>query len=227
MSGRASAGQVKELALGVGHGVPADISAEDAERNLADMSQIHLWLQLGLSVDLGQVDVAAVKAVIQPKILEQVTTVTVPAIPVFDAGARFRVTPEKERESVEVPIGWMSDNARKLVQDQTEPEVGETALRIHKLLRASVDGPIIAELGGEEVATTTWGQMYEMMRHQGRGQEGNLLTNGWANIFYIPADGAVWAVGCLWNSGGGYWGVSAVPVARPGTWDAGRRVVSR
>lgn len=221
---RASAGQVKELALGVGAGVPADISEADASRNLADMSQIHLWLQLGLTMDLSQVDVAAVKVVI-PKILEQVTTVTVPAIPPFDVATHFQVTPRSERKDAEVLIGYIGDNIQKLIQDQTEPEIEESILRVHKLLRASVDVLIIAELGGEQAITTTWGQMYEMMRQQGHGQEGDLLVDGCANIFYIA--GTDWAAFCYWRSGSADWRVYAAPVTYPFAWRAGFQVFSR
>jgi hypothetical protein len=160
-------------------------------------------------------------------LLEQVTTFTVPAISAFDAAAHFRVTPEKERKSTEVPIGWMNDNAH-LLKGRTEPEVAETVVRVLRLLRPCVDGPIIAYLGGEQVVTTTWGQMYEMMRRQGRGQEGDLLVNGSANIFYIPdIEGQLWAVYCSWDSGYRFWDVGAYPISNPYTWFAGCQVFSR
>lgn len=228
MSGRASAGQVKSLALQVGDGVPSDILEVDASRNLSDMSQIHVWLRLGLTTDLSQVDMAAVEALMHPKILEFVTTVMIPALPVFDVAAHFRVTSQNERKTAEVPISWIGNYAQKLVQGRTEPETAKTTLHVHKLLRASVDGPIIAELGGDQAVTTTWGQMYEMMRCQDRGQEGVLLTNGRVNIFYIPtADGVSWAVRCRWEPICGYWCVNAAPVTDPFRWDADNQVVSR
>lgn len=230
MSGRASAGPIKELALGVGAGVPVDISAEDAKRNLDDMSQIHYWLQLGLSVDLGQVDMAAIEALVRPNPLEQVGTFNATAISTFDVGVHFKETPKNERATAEVLISFMSDTAEPAIKGLVETGVAAATLRRYKLLRRSADGPIIAELGGGDnitLITTRWAQMYEMIRVQGRGQEGDLLTNGGANIFFIPdRDGVVWAVHCSWFPGDG-WGVDAFPVAGSGTWGAGNHVFSR
>jgi hypothetical protein len=164
----------------------------------------------------------------EARVLEFVTTVTLPAIPSFDAGAHFVVTPDKARKNAKLVIGWIGSNAQQLVKGLVELEVAEATLRIHTLTKASVDGPIIAELGGEAVVTTTWGQMYEMMRRQGRGQQGNLLTNGYANIFYIRcSDGAVWATVCNWDSSYGDWNVEANPITNPDRWIDGDQIFSR
>ena len=164
----------------------------------------------------------------EAQVLQFVKSVTLSAIPLFDVGAHFMVTPEKERKHAELVIRWLGDNAQRLVKGSVEPEVAQAFLRIHSLTKASVDGSIIAELGGEEVILTTWGQMREMMRRQSRGQPGDLLTNGYANVFYIrQANGEVWAVRCYWYPDYGDWDVAAYPVTRPFEWYAGRRVVSR
>lgn len=226
MSGRASAGQVKELALGVGHGIPADISAEDAGRNLADMSQIHRWLQLGLKVDLAQVDMAAIGRSIRPKILKLITNVTLPAIEMFSALDHFQVG-----EVDGVKIGWIGDNFQNAFltgNGKVETEVAEATLRIHQLSKGSVDDSIIAELGGEGVAETTLAQIWEMLKVQGRGQKGNLLVNDCANIFYVrDARGDPWKVDCYWYSDDGDWYVEAFPVTYPFRWGGSYQVVSR
>ena len=55
-----------------------------------------------------------------------------------------------------------------------------------------------------------------------------MLTNGYANIFYITdADGQIWAVYCYWSSDYRFWGVGAYPVTLPSTWNADNQVVSR
>lgn len=161
-------------------------------------------------------------------LLEPVTTVTIPALSAFNVAAHFAVTPEDKRKNAEVLIGHMGGNVLRLVQNRTEPEpeIAETTLRVQKLRQGSDDGPILAELG--EKATTTWGQIYEIMRRQGRGQKGVLLTNGWWIVFYITdTDGTVRAVRCSWGTDGRGWYVNANPVAHPYAWDAGRQVVSR
>lgn len=204
--------QVRELSSQVVHGVPIDLDPEDYK----------YWTEHG-----DELNVVIAGALRRP-LLGFVTTVALPAISAFDAGAHIVVTPGKERESAELVIGWVGDNATRLVKGKVEPDVAEATLRVHTLKKPSLDGPIIAELGGEEVVATTWGQIREMMRRQGRGQEGILLTNGCANIFYIlDPDGVLWAADCGWGSNYADWDVEARPITYPSRWDGGYQVVSR
>lgn len=149
----------------------------------------------------------------------------VPAIPTFRAKEHFKVD-----RSGPVVIGWIGDNFRNtfLAGDgMVEGAVLEATLRIHRLVKASVDMSIIAELG-EAVAETTLGQMYEMMKVQGHGEQGNLLINCYANIFYVrDHNNVLWAAGCYWDSSGGCWSVGALPVTSSSTWSAGVQVFSR
>jgi hypothetical protein len=224
MIGRASNGQVKELVLGVAAGVPANISAEDAKRNLADMSQIHLWLQLGLTTDLSLVDVAAVKSVLQNKILELVTTIKLPAFGgEFAPRDYFRVTLDEYREVERVVIGHVDADVKLLMEGRLEPDAGKVTIRIHRLCRPSEAGTILATLGKD--VKLGFCQMYRMMEKQGRGQEGYLLVDGRPNIFYI--EGTDWMATCCWDSGFHYWRVYANPVADPRPWRAGSQIISR
>ncbi len=229
MSGTAS-DMWKSLVMAVLEGLLADVPDEVAKQFIDDNGPLHRWIQLGLSVDLSLVDMDAIEQILgqSPSLLELVATLAVPPLPAFDVAAHFRVMSMEERKTAEVPIGWISDAAKSIVGSYTEPEpeIAETGLNIHKLCKASVDATILAELG--ERATTTWAQMYEMMRRQGRGQEGNLLVNSWSNIFYIrDRNNKLWAVDCGWNAGSRCWRVRAFPVTVPSTWDADNRVVSR
>ena len=235
MPGRASVDQVKELVLGVGAGVPADISEADASRNLADMSQIHLWLQLGLITDLSEVNMDVIKQILRqvPSLLQLVDKVTVAALPTFDVATHFVLTPQYKRRGAEVFIGCMSEDAKLLVKGLgLEPELPEATLKAYRLLRASGNDQIIAQLRGDREAqaiVTSWAQMYEMMRWQGRGQKGFLLTNGYANVFYVgDSNNVLWAASCRWIClGDCYWSVYACPVTFPDTWPAGSQVLSR
>lgn len=159
-------------------------------------------------------------------LLEFVTEVTLPVIATFSTKDHFKVG-----EVDGVKIGWLGENFQKhfLAGDgKVETNVAEATLRIYRLKKWSVDGPVIAELGGEEVAETTLAQIFEMMKAQGKGQKGNLLTNGYANIFYIrDVNGILWAVDCNWGTSRGDWDVSAYSVASPYGWGADGRVVSR
>ena len=96
----------------------------------------------------------------------------------------------------------------------------------HRLRKASVDAFIIAELGGEAAAETTLAGVHGLMTLQPHGQEGALLTNGLANIFYVrDRKGVLRAVYVAWHGGG--WSVSALSVEYPGRWDDGSQIFSR
>jgi len=164
--------------------------------------------------------------VVKQVLLKLVTTVILPAIATFRALDHFKVG-----EVEGVKVGFVSDNFKRVFltgDGKVERKVAKATLRVHQLLKGLVDSSIIAELGGEEVAETTLAQMWKMMKRQGRGQKGKLLTNSYANIFYIrDTDGVLWAVDCGWDSSCAAWGVGAGPVRDPGAWADGSQVVSR
>ncbi|HCP08387.1 MAG TPA: hypothetical protein DIT25_01140 [Candidatus Moranbacteria bacterium] len=99
-------------------------------------------------------------------------------------------------------------------------------VQYYKLRKGSVDDSILAELGGEAKAETSLGELFALMEMQVNGENGALLTNGYANIFYIKdVDGVLRAVNCLWNGDG--WNLSAYEVDYPDEWSAGSQVFSR
>lgn len=166
-------------------------------------------------------------------ILEPLTTVAeLPKVDRFCAKDTFVITPNRDRKTAELIIGDLDSkfkNAFLNGDGKIEENISATTLRACKLKKNSVDGPIIAELGGEEAVETNLAHIHELMRRQGCGQEGILFVNGYgyANIFYVrDAKGAVWAVRCVWNY---CWYVSADSVAlpRPREWSAGNRVLAR
>ena len=160
-------------------------------------------------------------------ILELVSTVMVPAITgKFVAREKFvRDTSRKAR----VKISYLGDNftAWFLNGDgKTEDLESEQTLRYHKLKKYSVDGPIIAELGGKAKAETTLTEMFSLMEKQANGEDGVLLSNGYANIFYIKDSAVVLrTVGVSWIDDS--WYVDADSVERPDGWSDGDRVFSR
>lgn len=153
------------------------------------------------------------------KILKFVGNVTIPATTKnFVAREKFVVNTSDEAE---VKISYLGNNFKEwLLNKFEEPQAG-IKLRYYRLLEASVDDPIIAELGGQDQAETTLTAMFSLMKKQGHGQKGKLLTDGKANIFYIWG----YAVSVGWDGGG--WGVGANSVEGPSRWGAGGRVFSR
>lgn len=137
---------------------------------------------------------------------------------------KWFVAREKFVSGSAVKISFRGDNFQGWFLAKTEEPLAEIELRYAKLTRLSVDGPILTELGDK--AESTLAQVWALMERQPEGKEGVLLTNGWANLFYVrDANGTLRAVHVGW--GGNGWSVGAHSVANLYGWGVGRRVFSR
>lgn len=133
---------------------------------------------------------------------------------------------QNTKKNAPVKISFVSDYFKECFYGKTEELFGGSTLNYGKLSRSSVDGPIIAELGGEDKAETTLTEAYALMEAQKNGENGPLLTNGWANIFYIKdAKAVLRVVYVFWNVDG--WYVDADDVTFPGSWYDDYQVFSR
>lgn len=102
--------------------------------------------------------------------------------------------------------------------DKTEKPKPETTYRKYELLHISADGPIIAELGGEEKVEGTFTAAFALLQRQPKGEEGFLQTNGYANIFYVrDKKRALCAIRIGFASDG--WVVDAIAVEDPLAWN--------
>ncbi len=141
----------------------------------------------------------------------------------FVAKDKFKVDTSKEAK---VKISYLGDNFKEWFLGKEEDRFAGSTINGRKLEKNSVDGPILAELGGNEAAKTTLTEMYAAMAAQPNGESGDLLNNGWANIFYIEdINGTLRAVDVGWYGGG--WLVDARSVEDPVEWEADNRVFSR
>jgi hypothetical protein len=164
-----------------------------------------------------------------PSILRLVSTVVIAATTSkFVAKDKFVVN-TKGNAKVLISEVWDDFTSWFLSGDgKTEDPESEQTLRYHKhkLRKSSADGPIVTELGGEEKSETTLTEMFSLMEKQKNGEDGVLLNNGYANIFYIrDQNGVLRAVLVYWRDGG--WGVGAGSVEDPGRWGDGFQVFSR
>ncbi len=155
---------------------------------------------------------------------EIIATVTVPVTTdKFVAKDNFKVDTGCKAK---VKISYLSDNFKSRFLGKKEEPFFGSILYGRQLKRNSVDGPILSELGGQGKAETTLTEIYAIMAAQSNGEVGNLLNNGWANIFYVgDVNKALCAVVVSWHGGG--WRVDAYSVGAPDKWVDGYRVFSR
>lgn len=162
-----------------------------------------------------------------PSILELVSTIVVNAT-TGKLVAKEKFVRDTGRKA-KVKISYLGDNFTSWFlsgKGKTEDLISEQTLRYHKLRQSSVDGPIIAKLGGAEKSETTLFEMFSLMEKQGKGEDGVLLNNGYANIFYIKdSAGVLRAVSVYWDGDG--WHVDASSVELPYRWNSDSRVFSR
>jgi hypothetical protein len=163
---------------------------------------------------------------IKDLLLELIGTIDIPENVNFVAKNMFVVDTSRKAK---VKISYLGDNLKAWFLNDggiSKNFIGEQTLRYHKLKKSSVDGPVIAELGGETKAGTTLCEMFSLMEKQKNGEDGVLLNNGYANIFYVQdTAGVLRAVFVGWFDDG--WRVNASSVENPCGWDGDYQVFSR
>jgi len=143
------------------------------------------------------------------------------------AAVKFVVADMFHAGNAAIKISYVSDSLKSCFYGKTE-ETRDVVIphRHHDLKRDSLDAEILADLGGEAEAEVTLAGVYELLKLQPRGEAGDLLVNGYANIFYARDKGGILrAVGVYWRDFG--WLVYAYSVGHPDGWGAGCRVFSR
>lgn len=135
--------------------------------------------------------------------------VSVPANDHFVARDKFVID-----RNGELPISYLGDNFKSNFLGVTELNVKAVTLKQRKLLKRSVDGPILSALGGVEKATIKLANVFEFLKTADRSK--------WF-IFYIADTN--WAVYAFWSDHG--WDVEALSVTSPCEWFGGGLVVSR
>lgn len=99
-------------------------------------------------------------------------------------------------------------------------------LKSWDLRKRATDTEVRAELP-ENHLVELW-QIAKLIEGQPYGEKGPLLTNGYANLFYVKGKGGqVFVVFVLWDADYGWWRVHAWRLGGRGWWHAGYRVFSR
>ena len=129
-------------------------------------------------------------------------------------------------KKAKMKISYLGDNLKENFLSKVEEAIAKTTLRYHRLRKDLYDKEILTNLGGKNKAETMLAEMFGLMEMQPNGESGTLLTNGYANIFYIKdVNGVLWAVSCYWDDDG--WYVNALSVESPSRWRGGNQVFSR
>lgn len=153
-----------------------------------------------------------------------------PELPLLRKVATAQVSANKrfvsdDKAAKRANVGYRSDQFKRLFGDKVEQNVSAATVAVHSLEKESMNSPILAKLG--EKAQLPLAYLFELMEKQSNGQQGKLLTNGYANIVYaVGNDGNIWAVGARWHSRCRDWGVCARSVEVPDPWRAGGRILS-
>lgn len=204
----------------------AGITPEILARFRSNKSDDKQWAKEMARIMLGNEQFSAsIPAPIKAVLLELLRTADVSAQEAFKAADFF-----KEKGHPDGIKFWLGNNFKTHFlkgSGKIELDVPAATLNAYKLREASVDGPILAALSGKDAAKTSLAYMAQLIKAQAKGQEGVLLTNGWANIFYIEDyNGGLWTVDCGWVSGDQAWYVLADPVSYPDGWVADSQIFS-
>ncbi|OGZ52786.1 MAG: hypothetical protein A3B25_02935 [Candidatus Ryanbacteria bacterium RIFCSPLOWO2_01_FULL_48_26] len=84
-----------------------------------------------------------------------------------------------------VKMGEHSSNFKNWYASKTEENAPEGMLVPLTPTQNVSDKEIIADIGGEEKAEVTLTEIWRLIERQANGEEGILLNNGRANIFYV------------------------------------------
>jgi hypothetical protein len=132
-----------------------------------------------------------------------------------------------KRNKAQIDTGGMAENAKPLFFQKVEelPKKTEVVLNCYTLSKGAVDAHIITALGGEARASTSLASAWGILEKQPKGEEGILLTDGKANVFYISdTNGVLRTLSMEWWDHS--WKVDASPVELLCDQPAGTRVFS-
>ena len=203
----------EDLMLDVGQANEIKMGARRAQmtnEHLKRMSKGNFLVGVRKVLD-GEARIVPVKPTDPQPLLESGDTFTLPAVTMHQsvaeafAGCHLYGNFEK----------WFD---KSLVEPQ-----GQIELVYGELTRPSQDIPILGQLFGRHETTLT--TVSALIKAQMNGEDGPLLTNGAANIFYIrDTEGELRTVRVY--RGGRVWYVGAYSVSGRCDWGAGSRVFS-
>jgi len=127
---------------------------------------------------------------------------------------------QEERESVSI-VGFYKCVGHKII-----PPAEVRALYKYELSKDLSSTSLLSFLGGREKATVNFNYACVLMAKQPNGEEGELLTNGRSNIFFVSQghDFPLYILRVAWYGGG--WKESIWILSNPDKWTKGDQVFS-
>lgn len=157
-----------------------------------------------------------------PELFAFVKGVELPERAEFRPADHFRVTPGSDREMADVVIGYIDPDFQSLLdRADAEPAKEAQTLSIRRTLRVATLGQMLVSLP-QQAEKVALGGVWQMIKKQGRGQEGDLLVDGGANLFFIGRT----VLDCRWGPANRYWYFNIRPVSHSCGWGAGRLFIS-
>jgi len=161
------------------------------------------------------------QAVAAETILRPIATVQTTAVGSFKIADYFKDDPKGEA-GVRISL---SSNFKKRFLELVDEHNPVVTLRIYRLSKFSRDGQIANEIGKNNFRTGL-ALVWNLLKQQGMGQDGVLLTDGRVNIFYISDRNSFsssdYAVSVYWSEGWHIDGQLAI-----NWWDKDNQVISR
>lgn len=153
-------------------------------------------------------------------LLQKIAQAEVEGADSFTPAAKFRAGRKEHLQ-----IARVSRNCSNFVKVfGTEKRLPGARLVVNQLLRNSLNGPILAELGA--AAETGPYFFFELLKRQGSGETGVLLADGGRNAAYVAhPHGTTWFLSAAWKARRG-WLLDAGSAGSFHRWLQGELIIS-
>lgn len=135
-----------------------------------------------------------------------------PAVERFVVRDKFVV----DREG-ELPLSYVGEDFASRFYGIIEEGIGAATLQLYRLVRSSIDGPLLSALGGEGEARIALAHLFAYLKIADRSK--------WHFFYVTDAEGMLWAVDSYWRDDG--WDIESYSATYPRGWRGGGHVVAR
>jgi len=221
-----SADSVRFLGAHLLHGIPSDLPEEAVDYWKAHKEELH---QLECEMLMRPVSAVAKPAAKAPKpaaprMFGSFKKVELTALPEFRPTDVIRVTPVNDRKTATTVIGYVDSALQTLMEKiGVEPARKAEVVTVRKMLVQVTFAQMVASCS-RKPKPMSLGQALAMVARQGRGQEGDLLVNGWANFILLERGRQV--LSCYFDPDCQDWDFHLFSVAYTSQWDAGHQFIS-